>query len=224
MAAGLLTKLVFRPFRHGGVFMDGATERTKLDEKTRRMKEPVPPGPQPDLTPSLVAKLRQGERESADLLDRAYRTSLIRFCVGYLGHYEEAEDVVQDVFLRVLRSETVPDRFRAWIYRIARNRCLDILRTRARRRDDREMPGDSQVQMDLTGYLTRLVKREREEHLRRILAELTANQREVLRLRYAEGLSRAEIAEVLEIPESYVKSRLYEGLEKLRQHRSVVNG
>ena len=188
------------------------------------MKERGLPGPPQDLTPSLVAKLRQGEAEAAGLLDRTYRTSLIRFCVGYLGHYEEAEDVVQDVFLRVLGSETVPDRFRAWIYRIARNRCLDLLRARVRRRDDQGLPTESQIQMDLTGYLTRLVKREREEHLRRLLAELTANQREVLRLRYAEDLSRAEIAEVLEIPESYVKSRLYEGLEKLRQHRSVVDG
>ncbi len=175
-----------------------------------------------DLTPSLVLQLRNGEPGAARVLNQAYRTKLVRFCVGYLGRYEEAEDVVQDVFLRVLRSDTVPDRFRSWVYTIARNRCMDLLRARARRRDDRELPTESQIQIDLTGYLTRLVKKEREEHLRQLLTELTANQREVLRLRYGDELSRAEIAEVLDIPESYVKSRLYEGLEKLRQHRSVV--
>ena len=71
---------------------------------------------------------------------------------------------------------------------------------------------------ELTGQLTRLVKMERHEKLRRLLDELPPAQHEVLRLRYTEGLSRSEIAQVLDITESVVKSRLYEGLEKLRGH------
>ena len=61
------------------------------------------PEPSVDMTPSLIAGLRDGDAGAGRLLDEAYRTRLVRFCVGYLGNHEEAEDVVQDVFLEVHR-------------------------------------------------------------------------------------------------------------------------
>ena len=177
-----------------------------------------------DLTPSLLAELRAGDPQAGALLQKLYHRNLARFCDGYLGNPTEAEDVVQDVFCRVLTNATVPDNFRAWVYQIARHRCLDILRARGRRRDDQELPEDSRLQADLTGNLTRLVRREARSRLHHLVAGLTANQREILRLRYVEGLSRSDIAQVLDIAESLVKSRLYEGLEKLRDHESLMGG
>jgi RNA polymerase sigma-70 factor (ECF subfamily) len=177
-----------------------------------------------DLTPSLLACLRAGDPQAGALLNELHRGNLVRFCGGYLGNPAEAEDVVQDVFCRVLTNSTVPDSFRAWMYRIARNRCLDLLRARGRRRDDQDLPDDSRLQADLTGNLTRLVRRELRSRLHHLVAGLTAGQREILRLRYVEGLSRPEIAQVLGIPESLVKSRLFEGLEKLRDHSSLLEG
>jgi RNA polymerase sigma-70 factor (ECF subfamily) len=76
----------------------------------------------------------------------------------------------------------------------------------------------------LTGPLTALVRNERWDRLRGIVNELPANQREVLHLRYAEGLSRAEIAEILELDEKLVKSRLFHAMEKLRVHDSLADG
>jgi len=177
-----------------------------------------------DLTPSLVLRLRDGASEAGKILDKLYRPSLKRFCQGYLGRTDEVEDVVQDVFCRVLSSETIPDKFRAWIYRIARNRCLDILRGRARRPNDETLLTNIHLESVLTGNLTRLVRNEQRSRLRHLLAALPPDQCEVLSLRYTEGLSRAEIANVLEIPESLVKSRLFEGLEKLRRYDSFLNG
>ena len=78
------------------------------DEKSRG-RSPV------DLTPSLVVELREGKASAAKLLDRLYRPRLTRFCLGYLGRWEEAEDVVQDVFYKVLENETVPERFKPWV-------------------------------------------------------------------------------------------------------------
>lgn len=176
-----------------------------------------------DMTPTLIARLRNGEPDAAAMLERIYRKSLMRFCAGYLGASEDVQDAVQEIFWRVLKSEQVPTDFRAWLYKIARNHCLDVLRTRGRKRDAHELPGDSQLDGDLTGNLTKLIRREQRAHLRRLLAALPVNQREVLRLRYAENLSRAEIAHVLGVPESVVKSRLYEGLERLRKHTSLVS-
>jgi RNA polymerase sigma-70 factor, ECF subfamily len=175
-----------------------------------------------DLTPTLLARLRAGDDSAGALLDQLYRRPLTRFCTSYLGAAgAEAEDVVQDVFLRVLAADVVPDNFRAWLYRITRNRCLDLLRGRGHRLDDQPLPTESPAQDDLTGCLTHLVRAEQRGHLQRLVAALPASQKEILRLRYAEGLSRSEIAEVLELKESVVKSRLFEGLEQLRGHRSL---
>jgi RNA polymerase sigma-70 factor (ECF subfamily) len=176
-----------------------------------------------DLTPALIVRLRAGDRAAGELLERLYRRDLTRFCAGYLGAADQAEDAVQDVFCKVLAAETVPESFRSWVYRIARNRCLDLLRGRARRRDDQALPSESAAAEELTGHLTRLVRQEQHSRLRQLVAALPATQREILRLRYVEGLSRQEIADVLELPESIVKSRLFEGLERLRQHTSLVN-
>lgn len=179
--------------------------------------------PRSDLTPSLVVQLREGRAEAGKLLDQLYRPRLIRFCAGYLGNREEAEDVVQDVFYRVLRSSAVPDNFRAWVYQICRNRCLDQLRSMNRRLDDQSLRTSSHLAAHLTGNLTRLVRREQRALLWQRLVALPSDQREVLLLRYTEGLSRAEIAEVLGIPEKLVKHRIYNGLEKLRRHDSLAD-
>jgi len=180
--------------------------------------------PPADMTPSLVVLLRKGHEQAALMLDQLYRPRLIRFCMGYLGNQEEAEDVVQDVFLRVLRNDAVPDNFRAWVYEICRNRCFDMLRKNNRRVDDQTLPTVSHLAGHVTGHLTRLLKGERRAHLWRRLMALPPEQREVLLLRYTEGLSRAEIAQVLDIPEKLVKHRIYNGMEKLRQHDSLADG
>jgi RNA polymerase sigma-70 factor (ECF subfamily) len=173
-----------------------------------------------DSTRSLVAKLRSGDGDAGVLLDRLYRQALVRFCWGYLGRIEEAEDAAQDICYKVLRAESIPDAFRPWVYKAARNHCLNLLRGLARRKDAEELPAASQVFEALTGNLTRLVRREQHSRLADLVRSLPESQREVLRLRYVEDLARSEIAEVLEIPESLVKSRLFEGLKRLRDEVS----
>ncbi len=147
---------------------------------------------------------------------------MVRFCHAYLGSTEEAEDAVQEVFYKVLRATDVPDNFRAWLYRIARNHCFNVLRARARRGDQHDLPAASRLAADATGNLTRVVKQELRARIAHLLAALPLEQREVICLRHGEDLSRAEIAYVLDIPESTVKSRLFQGLKKLREHTSLL--
>ena len=142
--------------------------------------------------------------------------ALVRFCWGYLGRVEDAEDAVQDITCNVLRSKSVPDAFRPWLYKTARNHCLNLLRQRGRRHDGAELPSGSQLGDMLTGQLTRLVRTEQQERVDELVRRLPENQQEVLRLRYVEGLARAEIADVLDTPEQVIKSRLFEGLKRLR--------
>jgi RNA polymerase sigma-70 factor (ECF subfamily) len=181
-----------------------------------------PKNPERDMTPSLVVQLRNGKADAGRLLDQLYRERLTRFCLGYVGTLDEAEDIVQDAFYKVLCNAAVPDNFRAWIYEICRNRCIDRLRAKNRRLGDQPLSAYSHMADHLSGNLTRLLRGEQRAHLWRRLAELPAEQREVLLLRYTERLSRSEISEVLKIPEKLVKSRIYNGLEKLRKHDSLA--
>jgi RNA polymerase sigma-70 factor (ECF subfamily) len=174
------------------------------------------------MTPSLVIRLRDGQSDAGQMLDQLYRERLTRFCVGYMGNRDEAEDVVQDAFYRVLCSTAVPDNFRAWIYEICRNRCIDRLRAKNRRLEDQPLATYPHIAAHMTGTLTRLLKGEQRNQLWKRLATLPADQREVLLLRYTEGLSRVEISTVLSIPEKLVKSRIFNGLNTLRKHDSLA--
>ena len=177
-----------------------------------------------DATPALVSRLRSGDADAAGLLDEFYRDALTRFCWGYLGSMDESEDALQDIWFKILTASQIPDAFRPWVYKLARNHCLNLLRSRAKRKDGQELPAASQLDAFLTGQLTRLVKDETKSRLNELVAKLSGQQRETLRLRYVEGLSRVEIADVLEIPASVVKSRLFEGLKKLRDQASLLEG
>lgn len=168
-------------------------------------------------TVTLVARLRGHDSGAAGLLHRLYRDALLRFCWGYLGTMEEAEDAVQEISCKVVGASQIPDSFRPWLYRVARNHCLNVLRAKARRKDGQALPAASQVQEVLTGHLTRLANDEVRQQLVELVQSLPETHREVLRLRYVEGLPRSEVAEVLEIPESTVKSRIFEGLQRLRK-------
>ena len=168
--------------------------------------------------PELEARARSGDQAAmAKLLDRS-RDDLTRFCYRYLGNVHEAEDAAQDVLVSLAERKSWPEgSFRAWLFRIARNRCLDLIRhRRGGRVGIGSFLGDSRLPSPRTGPRTALLRQEEQEALRRQLTLLSPDQAEVLMLRYFEGLSRKEIAEILEVAESVVKSRLFAGARELR--------
>jgi RNA polymerase sigma-70 factor (ECF subfamily) len=168
-----------------------------------------------DPSRSLVDLLNRRDEAAGELLHKLHRDALTRFCFGYLGRIEEAEDAVQEIFLKVVQAPTVPEHFRPWLYKIARNHCLKCARKNANRGGQMLQP--SQIPEAITGQLTRMVNDEAQARLAEAFVALSDDQREILRLRYVEGLSRSEIAEVMEMAESRVKSRLFEGLKALRE-------
>lgn len=168
------------------------------------------------MTASLLLALRAGDSGAGSLLDRLYRSPLQRFCTRYLGNSEDARDAVQAVFCKVLGTDKVPDDFKVWLYRIARNHCLNLLRSRRRKKDARRLQTGLDRGADWTGHLTRLVRAEEAQRLVAALERLPEEFREALYLRYGEALSRDEIARLLDVSVSVVKYRLFEGLKKLR--------
>ncbi len=152
---------------------------------------------------------------SAGRLRELYGDALARFAWGYLRDESAAEDIVQDVFVRAIEQDVDARDARAWLYRAVRNLCLNRLRDGARRGEGRLVTAFDAAD-PRTGALTRLIGAERGDAVNEWLARLSSEHQEVLRLRYAEDLSRADIAAVLEIPPSLVKTRLYEGVRRLR--------
>ena len=169
-----------------------------------------------NLPPGHKGQPPTGQSLDPNELDNRYRAALVRFCTGYLTSQEEAEDAVQEVFAKACAAQAVPHNMRAWLYTVARNQCLNLLRSRGRRLVTTPMPSDIELAASCTGQVTGLLRREEYQHLQRLLQSLSSAERELIRLRYGEDLSRGEIAEVLELPESTVKSRLFETLKKLR--------
>jgi RNA polymerase sigma-70 factor, ECF subfamily len=166
----------------------------------------------------LYQMLARGDLGALDTLYGRYERHLFGFILGQLGNRQEAEDVLHDTFLALLRDRDdercPPTCFRAWIYQVARNLCLN--RGRSRRRAAQAMdavahiPASSPEAPD-----DALAVAQSSEALRRAVARLPTPLSELFQLR-AGGLSYEEVARVLDIPVGTVKSRMHDLMSRLR--------
>jgi RNA polymerase sigma factor (sigma-70 family) len=156
----------------------------------------------------LVALFRLGYDEAFDVIHDRYRQRLLAYTRQMLGGARtDAEDVLQDVFLRAyraLRHDDRPVTLRAWLYRVAHNRCVDHLR--------RPTPPAAEVyELSRVPQLDPSDETERREDLRRLVQDmqrLPDQQRSALLMREIDGLSYAELADVLRTTVPAVKSLL----------------
>ncbi|MBK8979657.1 MAG: RNA polymerase sigma factor [Planctomycetes bacterium] len=158
---------------------------------------------------TLAERARRGDQGAkADLL-AAYRQRLVRFCHGYLGRSEDAEDAAQDVLAKLLAAPWPQGKFRPWLFCVARNHCLNLeRRVRGSPVDYRGAFTTSHLPSPHTGPATALGRHERDRRLAEAMQSLSRQHSEVLFLRYFEELERDEIAAVLGVTAAAVKSRL----------------
>jgi RNA polymerase sigma-70 factor (ECF subfamily) len=173
----------------------------------------------------LLLALRRGETDCLGILVSRWEQPLYRFVYRLLERHEDAKDVCQETFLRILRKADhfkSGARFSTWMYQIALNLCRDQLRRQRRwslivrpARDDRDEASaeDPASADDPTAALD---ADRRKRAVTRALDDLPPEQREVLILKEYEGMKFREIAAILSCPESTVKSRMYYGLSSLR--------
>lgn len=179
--------------------------------------EPNTPNPNTDST--LLSSLRDGNQSAADEILQRYWSALHRFCLTYLGDEALAEDVTQETFARLSDGHELPTGdLRPWLYKVARNRCLDILR-RHQRSPTHNRPirtGFDAARLS-AGPKTKALNNERQEQMRQVMSGMPEEYRSVLMLKHVEGLSRAEIAETLGVSEPTIKGRLVRASEYLRE-------
>ncbi len=169
-------------------------------------------------------KLHDDHQEFARLVKR-WEEPIRRLCARMTGDPHRGEDLKQEVFLRLFekRKDYQPTgRFSTYLWRIALNLCYDELRRQDRRREflreGEEGAGDSAPEepaSDAPGPDLRAAQLEEGELVRQALLRLPEIYRTVLVLRHYEDLKLAKIAEVLEIPEGTVNSRMAEALSRL---------
>jgi RNA polymerase sigma-70 factor, ECF subfamily len=182
------------------------------------------PGANPDQEADLesMEQVRRGEAAGATRLFQRYATPLLRFTGRILGDPAEAEEITQDVFLKLMvRADQYDGRapVASWLFAIATNACRDRLR-RAVRRPSVALEAVAEVKEPGLPVDERLAQRQRREAVRRALAELSHEQREALVLARYHGMPYAEIARTLDISEGAVKTRIFRAMETLKAHFS----
>jgi len=175
----------------------------------------------------LVTALQAGDRSSLGTLVARWERPLFRFAYRLLARPEDARDICQETFLRILGKADKfrkGARFSTWMYQIALNLCRDHLR-RERRwglliaepTESSSEPKDNLDRFQADDDPSEEVeRRERMTAVTRALGQIPPEQREVLVLKEFEGLKFREIADILGCPESTVKSRMYYGLSGLK--------
>ena len=168
---------------------------------------------------ALVARWQAGDERAATALVARHAAALARF-VGGLGERSEAEELVQDTFVRAFQAL---DGFRAesslrtWLFTIARRLVLDRRRAGARRRAREVDDPDADVATEHTA-LDAVVADETEGRLRHALARLTPMQREVFTLRVTEGRSYRDIAAIAGTTEGSARVHYHNAVRAIQEH------
>ncbi|MBN1552571.1 sigma-70 family RNA polymerase sigma factor, partial [bacterium] len=158
-----------------------------------------------------------------ELLKR-YERQLLNFFFRQLGDYDGAKDLMMDTFMRIYKAADRYEprsKFSTYIYRIARNLCINEFRKReVRKADSLDLMGEETGMEPAGNELTPdefMVRQERQIMVRRALMELSEDQRTILILSEYQGLDYEKIAQVMGCSLGTVKSRVFRARQKIRE-------
>lgn len=158
-----------------------------------------------------VPDVRDDPAYFARLYDQ-YATDVLRVCYFYLSDREKAEDVCQDVFVRLMTTHPLlqPGREKSWLLKVALNRCRDLWRGAWLKRVILGGPT-----FELIPAPDEFSRRDDQQAMMAAINQLPATFKEVILLHYYQGMNIDEIAQMLELPEGTISSRLSRGRKKL---------
>jgi RNA polymerase sigma-70 factor (ECF subfamily) len=173
---------------------------------------------------TLIARFQQGDVQAFDVLVRRYKDQLLNYVFRFVGNRNDAEDIVQETFLRVYKNKHYYKeiaKFSTWVYTIAGNLAKTELRRRKRRKvfsvsnfvnDERDfdIPDlDRNPEKEVDGSI-------KDDIIQRTIEKLPPKFKEVILLRDVQGFAYEEISQILNIPLGTVKSRVNRGRLKLQ--------
>ena len=174
---------------------------------------------------AVIQAVLDGDVNEYEALVKEYEKNVYNLALRMTGNSEDAADMAQEAFIKAYNSLTAfrgDSKFSVWLYRIVSNVCLDFLRSRSRKQTvslSTENDDGEEVELDIADethspeqLLDRSLTR---DAVRRGLAALPPDHREILLLREIQGLSYEEIADVLGLEAGTVKSRIFRARKKL---------
>jgi RNA polymerase sigma-70 factor (ECF subfamily) len=186
----------------------------------------------PDADLRLLERCRQGDGTAFETLFRKYQTYVYNISLGMLGNNEDAADITQEAFLRLhrsLESFRGDSSFSTWLYRVAVNLCITELRRRGRSRLQfiEEMRQDEEAPLHEEPGPSPDEAIEQEEQRRvvhQVLRTLPADYRAIMVLRHFQQLAYEEIAQVLGLTLSQVKTRLFRARRMFKERFHAFAG
>jgi RNA polymerase sigma-70 factor, ECF subfamily len=189
----------------------------------------------PPATDEIIERCLNGDQAAWESIVRIYRRKIFNVAYKFVGRHDQAEDLTQDVFLKLYKSLDTFDRranFQTWLISVSRNLCIDHYRAVRKEREtiNRDVdPADfAPVSTDPRAD-TQLEQRDRVRLLRQALDKLAPTLRTAVMLRDIQELTYQEIADKLHLPEGTVKSRINRGrtelarqIQKLRDQQDAI--
>jgi len=168
----------------------------------------------------LMERVSKGDKKSFETLYDRYFNKLVWFARGFMDDVPQAEDLVQDVFMKLIEKPGQFDstkKFSTWVYVVTSNRCKQVLRdekNRLRILEENVLPyKEKATEFNNTSDLKLLKKR-----IEVIYSGCSEKEKSIYTLRFEQDLSVKEIAVILEIPEGSVKSGIFYLLKKFAYH------
>jgi RNA polymerase sigma-70 factor (ECF subfamily) len=180
-----------------------------------------PPASTADAVDALIRRCLDGDQAAWDDIIRQHWRKVFNIAYKFVGRHEEAEELTQDIFLKVFKSLGTFDRranFQTWLVSVSRNLCIDHYRRVRQERAavDRTVDADTLTpETREPGPMVTLERRDRVALLQRALASLPSALRTAVVMRDLKELSYQEIADALAVPEGTVKSRINRGRAEL---------
>ncbi len=179
-------------------------------------------------TDELIERCLKGDQAAWDQIVRQHWRKVFNLAYKFVGRHDEAEDLTQDIFLKIFKALHTFDRranFQTWLISISRNLCIDHYRSVRKERETMARDVDASELTPVSrerGPHTQLEQLDLKHLIRLALAELPPTLRQAVVLRDLQEFSYQEIADQLGLPEGTVKSRINRGrLELARQLRRL---
>lgn len=185
-----------------------------------------------DSDEGLMLRYQKGDVRAFEVLLTRHRKPIFNFILRYVGDRAQAEDLMQEVFLRLIKGADAYQKqakFTTWLYTIARNLCVDASRRGKHRKAysldvpmSEDAGKDGGTLLDVVadksaGTDRKVISKELHGRLHAAIGKLSEDQREVFLMREFLDMPFREIADVVGCPENTVKSRMRYALEKLRE-------